>query len=280
MLAYFGFAYLAVSNDEKMKYHYAMSRIVSRMTGRLCNMPLPPYLRGFLYQGFGALYGVRYDELPEGTDLNQFRTFNAFFTREIDLAKRPVADKANANCLTSPCDGRVLSFGEVKSGQNLIECVKGQDYPLEEFLFGFVSTQDEVKSPDSMINRICNSAKDRGNKLNYVVLYLAPQDYHRFHSPADFVVNYRRHIAGWLEPVMPSYLAKHKHVLKENERVNLLGSWKHGFMAYSAIGALNVGSIVISFDELVHTNVKHPKIPYLDDRNYELMKQDSNKNVF
>jgi len=48
----------------------------------------------------------------------------------------------------------------------------------------------------------------------YIVIYLAPGDYHRYHSPAVFTASYRRHIAGYLEPVDPRYLKSHKEVLK------------------------------------------------------------------
>jgi len=40
----------------------------------------------------------------------------------------------------------------------------------------------------------------------YLIIYLAPGDYHRYHSPASFIANYRRHIVGYLEPVRPDYL--------------------------------------------------------------------------
>ncbi|CAB61769.1 Phosphatidylserine decarboxylase proenzyme 2, mitochondrial [Schizosaccharomyces pombe] len=93
-----------------------------------------------------------------------------------------------------------------------------------------------------------------GNKLFYSVIYLAPGDYHRFHSPADWVIESRRHFSGELFSVSP-FLARRLHNLFVlNERVALLGRYEHGFMSMIPVGATNVGSIVINCDPTLSTN--------------------------
>lgn len=90
--------------------------------------------------------------------------------------------------------------------------------------------------------------------LFYVVIYLAPGDYHRFHSPTAWVVESRRHFAGELYSVSP-YLQRHlPGLFTLNERVALLGRWRWGFFSYTPVGATNVGSIKINFDSELRTN--------------------------
>ncbi|OJJ45697.1 hypothetical protein ASPZODRAFT_133556 [Penicilliopsis zonata CBS 506.65] len=92
------------------------------------------------------------------------------------------------------------------------------------------------------------------NALFYVVIYLAPGDYHRFHSPVPWVVESRRHFAGELYSVSP-YLQRHlPGLFTLNERVVLLGRWRWGFFSYTPVGATNVGSIKINFDRELRTN--------------------------
>lgn len=90
--------------------------------------------------------------------------------------------------------------------------------------------------------------------LYYIVVYLAPGDYHRFHSPASWVAEKRRHFAGELYSVSPYLQRTLPGLFTLNERVVLLGRWRWGFFSFTAVGATNVGSIKINFDRELRTN--------------------------
>ncbi|KAL1930516.1 hypothetical protein VTP01DRAFT_10678 [Rhizomucor pusillus] len=95
-----------------------------------------------------------------------------------------------------------------------------------------------------------------GNSLFFCVIYLAPGDYHRFHSPTNWVVEKRRHFAGELFSVSPYFVKLLQNLFVLNERVVLLGRWRYGFFSMTPVGATNVGSININFDEALKTNRK------------------------
>lgn len=98
------------------------------------------------------------------------------------------------------------------------------------------------------------SSPARPTALYYAVIYLAPGDYHRFHSPCAWVVESRRHFAGELFSVSPYLQRTLPGLFTLNERVVLLGRWRYGFFSYTPVGATNVGSIKINFDRELRTN--------------------------
>ncbi|KAL5534763.1 hypothetical protein ACEPAG_1227 [Sanghuangporus baumii] len=103
--------------------------------------------------------------------------------------------------------------------------------------------------------------RNPNNRLYFTVIYLAPGDYHRFHSPAAWVVERRRHFVGELFSVSP-YIAKRlPNLFVLNERVALLGRWCHGFFSMTPVGATNVGSILLNFDSELRTNVRGRRPP-------------------
>ena len=99
-----------------------------------------------------------------------------------------------------------------------------------------------------------SSSSKTPTALYYIVVYLAPGDYHRFHSPASWVAEKRRHFAGELYSVSPYLQRTLPGLFTLNERVVLLGRWRWGFFSFTPVGATNVGSIKINFDRELRTN--------------------------
>ncbi|ROW15495.1 hypothetical protein VPNG_02233 [Cytospora leucostoma] len=97
-------------------------------------------------------------------------------------------------------------------------------------------------------------SQENPTSLYYAVIYLAPGDYHRFHSPTNWVVERRRHFAGELFSVSPYLQRTLPGLFTLNERVVLLGRWRYGFFSYVPVGATNVGSIKVNFDRELRTN--------------------------
>lgn len=90
----------------------------------------------------------------------------------------------------SPADGKVLYFGPVTSCR--VEQVKGVIYDLRQFLGEMISMSNIIA--DDYVNSLLKNPLD--NRLYQLIIYLAPGDYHRFHSPTDWNIKLRRHFPG------------------------------------------------------------------------------------
>ena len=155
----------------------------------------------------------------------------------------------------SPCDGRILNFGIVDKGY--LEQVKGVNYSLQAFLGPQTwptntdsneTTFQLFTSDDAQYEK--NIIKNPDTCLYHCVIYLAPGDYHRFHSPSDWTIFYRRHFPGELFSVNPSVARWLQGLFNLNERVVYYGEWKYGFFSMTAVGATNVGSIRVYKDQV------------------------------
>ncbi|GJJ09388.1 hypothetical protein Clacol_003610 [Clathrus columnatus] len=78
------------------------------------------------------------------------------------------------------------------------------------------------------------------NALYFAVVYLAPGDYHRFHSPSNWVVKSRRHFIG-----KQRFWFVDPHFTLQTEMETSFSK-----------GATNVGSIKINFDRDLRTNTQ------------------------
>ncbi|XP_063631126.1 phosphatidylserine decarboxylase proenzyme, mitochondrial [Cydia splendana] len=246
---YVGWCYIRASvNYEVSKveikfYEMFPFRITSRIWGHLAACELPTSLRSFVYGTYVRVFNVNLNEAAV-PDLTYYKSLAAFFARPLRDGARIISPVA---CV-SPCDGVVLNCGPADTEK--IEQVKGVTYSLEEFL-------GENKWSKSKDKDYYNSLlSNKNNILHQCIIYLAPGDYHRFHSPCDWTANFRRHFSGKLLSVNPWMARLIPGLFTMNERAVYVGKWQHGFFSMTAVGATNVGSIEIYADPELRTNTK------------------------
>eukprot|EP01112_Ceratiomyxa_fruticulosa_P022682 TRINITY_DN839_c0_g1_i1.p1 TRINITY_DN839_c0_g1~~TRINITY_DN839_c0_g1_i1.p1 ORF type:complete len:444 (-),score=86.24 TRINITY_DN839_c0_g1_i1:30-1361(-) len=251
--------------------------LASRTWGVLSRTPIPEFLREPVYKAYGKAFGVNFDEaeLP----LKEYPTIAQFFTRRLKQGARPI--DLDPTHMASPVDGKVIYFGEVE--KDSLEQVKGIQYSLEKFMGpGEIieeivqynqdlhlktttvlpeKNEDVLKEdlPQQVVIEVTKdldkkSKKPVPRKLYHIGLYLAPGDYHGFHSPVDWIAHTRRHFPGYLFPVAPLSVHSIQGLFALNERVIITGKWRYGFFGYAPVGATNVGSIKLSFDKDLTTN--------------------------
>lgn len=79
-----------------------------------------------------------------------------------------------------------------------VEQIKGVTYDLKYFLgdlndFPVNRTEKKTEQKEDYINTLL---KNPDNRLYQLIIYLAPGDYHRFHSSTDWNIKFRRHFPG------------------------------------------------------------------------------------
>uniref|UniRef100_A0A8C3SK49 phosphatidylserine decarboxylase n=1 Tax=Chelydra serpentina TaxID=8475 RepID=A0A8C3SK49_CHESE len=212
-------------------YHRAPTRLLSRLWGVLTGLALPRWLRRPLLALYVWAFSVNMAEAAE-EDLSGYRSLGELFRRPLKPWVRPIAP----HDMVSPADGCIVHLGRVR--RSCLEQVKGVTYSLESFL-----------GPQDWREDGGQGLFPWGHRLYQCVIYLAPGDYHRFHSPTDWHIQHHRHFPGSLMSVSPSVVRWIPGLFCHNERVVLSGEWAHGFFSLTAVGATNVGSIRIYFLE-------------------------------
>lgn len=145
------------------------------------------------------------------------------------------------------CTSHARDFAAPDEEQTLVEFANEGERALFH-----PTTAQVIKASIALDNKDLNKKEE--TDLFYTVIYLAPGDYHRFHSPVTWVSTIRRHFVGQLYSVAPYFQHTFNNLFVLNERVALLGYWKYGFFSMTPVGATNVGSIKLNFDKDLVTN--------------------------
>lgn len=153
--------------------------------------------------------------------LSEFKTFNAFFTRELKAAARPLPQQPDS--IACPADGRISALGNIDSG-SLLQAKK-HDYTVAQLLGG---SADEAA---------------RFHNGSFMTVYLSPRDYHRVHMPVSGTLARMAHIPGRLFSVAPFTVNNVNSLFARNERVASLFDTPEGRLAVVLVGAMNVAAI-------------------------------------
>lgn len=203
----------------------------SRLFGRLANHSFPKPIQNFINTVYVKIFKI---DLSEFHSISSYTSLNALFTRALKQ-KREVDEKTSI--FISPCDSLITECGKVEKATALQ--IKGMSYRVSELL---------GENENSF-------QRDELDEFFYLNFYLSPSDYHHYHAPCDMKITEVRYFGGKLLPVNLRSLQKNSDVFVQNERVVIkaLDPFRET-MYFVAVGALNVGQMVLHFEPKVQTN--------------------------
>ena len=211
-----------------MKKHY--SSIISSGFGSFASKSFSKPIQKIVNHGYVKLMGLDMSEFQNPSD---YPTLNKLFTRAFIEPKKITEDES---IMISPVDALVTDFGEIVDGKAYQ--IKGMEYDLAE-MFGEHHTQ----------------ASTTVNGGQFVNLYLSPKDYHRYHTPDKLTIKSLTHIPGKLYPVNFPLLRNKKNLFIENERAIIeCRDSKGRTFVMVLVGALNVGKMIVTFEDAIKTN--------------------------
>jgi len=178
---------------------------------------------------FIEFHNLSMDEILD--PLNSFKNFNQFFYRKLKPDARPVENPGDPNRLVSGADCRLMAFETVNEATRI--WIKGREFSVARLL-------GEAYAEHA----------DKYNGGALCIFRLAPQDYHRFHSPVDGKIGKMTYISGEYYTVNPQAIRTALDVYGENARkIVPIDSPQFGRVFAVCIGAMMVGSIQTTVEE-------------------------------
>ena len=176
-----------------------------------------PFIRRFFIHSFARAYNISLAD-AERKHLDDYQSFNDFFTRSLAADARPMPEQPNR--LACPVDGTVSQTGRIE--RDLLMQAKGHQYSL---------------------NSLAGETGRGFNHGDFCTIYLAPSNYHRIHLPCDAKLVETRAIPGALFSVNGVTEEGIPGLFCRNERLVCRFETDAGPMVLVLVGALIVASI-------------------------------------
>lgn len=168
-------------------------------------------------------YGIKKDSFEKKID--EFTSFNDFFSRKLKPTSRPISPKANT--ISAPSDGRYLAFENISNLSPFF--IKGEQFTVDE-LIADENKAAKFASGSMLISRLCVT------------------DYHRFHFPIACVPDKTFLINGDYLSVHPIAMKGDVSIFLQNKRMStILHSKACGDILMIEIGSTGVGTIQQTF---------------------------------
>jgi phosphatidylserine decarboxylase len=204
--------------------------VISSGFGKFANKEFPVPVQNFINRSYVKLMGL---DMSEFREPDTYKTLNKLFTRALETPRALPEDK---DLFISGVDALITDAGTIKEGKAYQ--IKGMSYSIEA-LFG--------EYHKDAVNRV-----EGGEFINF---YLSPKDYHRYHMPMRLKINSLTHIPGKHYPVNFPLLRNKADLFIENERVVIECEDEKGrVQVLVLVAALNVGQMIVTFEEKVRTN--------------------------
>lgn len=203
-------------------FRFLPTNLISRGWGRLTHSAWSKSL----IPHFARAFRIDLAEVERSPD--EYPSLGAFFTRRLKPGLRPLDPHPAA--VISPVDGKVAQAGRCE--QDRLLQVKGRQYDL----FGLLRDAEAAHQLEGG---------------SFATLYLSPQNYHRIHAPLDLTIRAVGYMPGVLYPVNGPAVRWVNNLYANNERVMVYTESAAGLCVLTLVGAHCVGSIRLSFTDLV-----------------------------
>jgi len=174
-----------------------------------------------LIRPFAKTYSINLDEAEY--PIGHYQSLHDFFTRRLNEQVHTIDESVHT--LVSPADALLSDMGPISEKQTFY--IKDQLYFLDEML----GSKENAKSYENGF---------------FLILYLSPRDYHRFHYPITGQLTKRYALGEKSYPVNTLGTRYGQSPFSTNYRVISELTSTFGKLAMIKIGALNINSIQLT----------------------------------